>query len=109
MKVEDMDEEDAISLLLKSVWLDESSPDMRKAVSLVTITHYFFPLAIDQVGAAIRSGLCTVDDYLMMYSEHQQRLMGHLSYEGVLNYGWAVYATWRAQFWKIFHRGVVFA
>jgi NB-ARC domain len=97
-KVEDMGEEEAISLLLKSAWLDESSPDMRKAASAVANTLCFFPLAIDSAGAAIRSRLCTLDDYLTMYSEHQQRLMGHLSYEGALNYGQAVYATWDLSF-----------
>jgi len=56
IKVEDMGEEDAISLLLKSAWLDESSPDMQKAASVVANTLCFFPLAIDQAGVAIRSG-----------------------------------------------------
>ena len=58
----------------------------------------FFPLAIDQAGAAIRSGLCTIDDYLTMYLEHQQQLMGHLSYEEALSYGRAIYTTWDLSF-----------
>jgi hypothetical protein len=98
IKVEDMGEEDAISLLLKSAWLDESSPEMQKAASPIATALCFFPLAIDQAGAAIRSGLCTIDDYLTMYLEHRQQLMGHLSYEGALNYGHAVYATWDLSF-----------
>ncbi|KIM72652.1 hypothetical protein PILCRDRAFT_47909, partial [Piloderma croceum F 1598] len=37
IKVEDMGEEDAILLLLKSAWLDESSPDMQKTASPIAI------------------------------------------------------------------------
>jgi tetratricopeptide (TPR) repeat protein len=98
IKVEDMGKEDAISLLLKSAWLDESSPEMRYAADSVVNALCFFPLAIDQAGAAIRSGLCTLDDYLTMYSEHRQRLMSHSSYEGASNYGRAAYATWDLSF-----------
>jgi NB-ARC domain len=98
MKVEDMGKEEAVLLLLKSAWLDESSSDMQHAANPVVNALCFFPLAIDQAGAAIRSGLCTIDGYLTMYSEHRQQLMGHSSYKGASNYGRAVYVTWDLSF-----------
>jgi hypothetical protein len=99
--VENLDEVDAVSLLLKSAWLDESHPEMRQAAAPIVNALHFLPLAIDQAGAAIRSGSCTLVDYLQMYSEHRQRLMTHSSYEGASNYGRAVYATWDISFAEI--------
>jgi Tetratricopeptide repeat len=96
--VDNMNQKDAISLLLKSAWLDESSPELRQAAVPIVNALCFLPLAIDQAGAAIRSGPCTMTDYLRMYSEHRQRLMCHSSYEGASNYGRAVYATWDLSF-----------
>src|ERR1700729_2134221 len=57
--VENMNQQDAISLLLKSAWLDESSPELRQAAAPIVNALCFLPLAIDQAGAAIRSGPCT--------------------------------------------------
>jgi tetratricopeptide (TPR) repeat protein len=98
MNVENMCEKDAISLLLKSAWLDESSPLLKNAATPIVHALNFFPLAIDQAGAAIKSGPCTIHDYLGMYAEHRQRLMSHSSYAGASNYGRAVYATWDLSF-----------
>jgi hypothetical protein len=99
--VEDMGEQEAISLLLKSAWLDESSPDMQQAATTIAVALCCFPLALDQAGAAIKSGLCTIDDYPAMYSAHCQRLMDHSSYEGASNYDQLVYATWDLSFMAI--------
>jgi hypothetical protein len=98
LNVENLDQKNAISLLLKSAWLDESSPELRQAAAPIVDALCLLPLAIDQAGAAIRSGSCTINDYLRMYSEHRQRLMCHSSYKGASNYGRAVYATWDLSF-----------
>jgi tetratricopeptide (TPR) repeat protein len=95
--IEDMCQEEAISLLLKSAWLDESSPEMRQGATSVVDTLCYLPLAIDQAGAAIESGLCTIHDY-RMYSGHRWRLMDYSSYQEASNYGRAVYATWDLSF-----------
>jgi Flp pilus assembly protein TadD len=98
LNVENLDQKNAISLLLKSAWLDESSPELRHTAAPIVDALCLLPLAIDQAGAAIKSGPCTINDYLRMYSEHRQRLMYHSSYEGASNYGRAVYATWDLSF-----------
>ena len=109
--VDSMGEEDAILLLLKSAWLDSENEDedgssleqRRTAAAPIVEALCFLPLAIDQAGAAIRSGICTsLSDYLKMYSEHRQRLMSNSPhYEGASNYGRAVYATWDVSFYAI--------
>ena len=83
VNIEDMNEEDAISLLLKSASLDGSRTELREAVGPIAEEPLFLPLAVHQAGASIASGLFHIDDYLRMYSQHRQncwpilRLKGH--------------------------------
>jgi tetratricopeptide (TPR) repeat protein len=98
VSVDDMVEEDAISLLLKAVWLEVSSPEMKQAAKPIVKELCCLPLVIDQAGAAIKTGLCTIENYLEMYSEHRQRLMGHALYQCASNHDHAVYATWDLSF-----------
>ena len=93
-KVEDMDEEDAISLLLKSAYLDESLTDSRKAARPIVKELMFLPLAVDQAGASIASGLCHIDDYLQRYSQHRQELLDDPTFKGASNYDRTAYRTW---------------
>src|ERR1700728_4649548 len=98
IEVEDMEEEDAISLLLKTASLDDTSEELRQASMPIVRELCYLPLAVDQAGAAIGCGLCDIDDYLQMYSECRQTLLAHQSFEGASNYGRAVYTTWELSF-----------
>src|SRR5277367_2684795 len=98
IEVEDMEEEDAISLLLKAAFLDDTSEELRQASMPIVKELCFLPLAVDQAGAAIGCGLCDMDDYLQMYAECRQTLLAHSSFEGASNYGRAVYTTWELSF-----------
>src|ERR1700728_2772958 len=98
VEVDKMAEGDAITLLLKAAFLDESSEEMRQASKPIVIELCFLPLAVDQAGAAIAGGLCEMHDYLQKYSEHRKTLLAHPSYGGVSNYGRAVYGTWDLSF-----------
>ena len=93
-KVEDMDEEDAISLLLKSAFLDESRTELREAAKPIVKELMFLPLAVDQAGASIASGPCYIDDYLKMYSQHRQKLLDDATFKGASNYDRTAYGTW---------------
>src|ERR1700733_10828187 len=53
IEVEDMEEEDAISLLLKAAFLDDTSEELRQASMPIVKELCFLPLAVDQAGAAI--------------------------------------------------------
>src|SRR3984885_11227325 len=98
IEVEEMEEKDAISLLLKAAFLDDTSEELRQASMPIVKELCFLPLAVDQAGAAIGCGLCDIDDYLQMYSECRQTLLAHQSFEGASNYGRAVYTTWELSF-----------
>jgi hypothetical protein len=93
-----MEEEDAILLLLKAAFHDGASEELRQASTPIVKELCFLPLAADQAGAAIACGLCSMDDYLQMYSDRRQTLMAHQSFEGASNYGRAVYTTWQLSF-----------
>ena len=93
-KVEDMDEEDAISLLLKSASLDGSRTELQEAARPIVKELLFLPLAVHQAGASITSGLCHINDYLRIYSQHRQKLLANPTFKGASNYGHAVYGTW---------------
>ena len=93
-KVEDMDKEDTISLLLKSASLDESRTELQEVARPIVKELMFLPLAIYQAGASIASGLCHINDYLWIYSLHCQKLLADPVFKGASNYGLAVYGTW---------------
>src|SRR3984893_19134796 len=69
IEVDDMVEEDAISLLLKAASLDNTSEKLRQASKPIVKELCFLPLAVDQAGAAIACDLCDMNDSLQMYSE----------------------------------------
>src|SRR6202034_1902460 len=98
IEVESMEEEDAISLLLKAAYLDDTSEELRQASMPIVKELCFLPLAVDQAGAAIACGVCDMDGYLQMYSKCRQPLLAHPSFEGASNYGRAVYTTWELSF-----------
>src|SRR6202034_1347909 len=98
IEVEELEEEDAISLLLKAAFLDDTSEELRQASMPIVRELCFLPLAVDQAGASIACGLCDMENYLEMYSECRQTLLAHPSFEAASNYGRAVYATWEMSF-----------
>jgi hypothetical protein len=94
IEIGNMEEEDAIALLLKSSSIDECCMQLRQAARPIVQELCCLPLAIDQAGAAIASGLCRIDDYLDRFSQHRQVLLGDPAFKGASNYGRAVYGTW---------------
>ena len=92
-KVEDMDEEDAISLLLTSAFPHRSPTELREAARPIVKELLFLPLAVDQAGASIANGLCYIDDYLQTYSQHRQKLLDDPKFKGASNYDHTVYGT----------------
>src|SRR5882762_6591705 len=109
LEVEDMEEEDAIALLLKSSSNGDASVRLREEARCIVKELCYLPLAIDQAGAAITSGLCDMGDYLVMYFEHRQALLADPTFQGASNYGRAVYGTWDLSFTAIKGLGTVAA
>ncbi|KAF8991676.1 P-loop containing nucleoside triphosphate hydrolase protein [Cyathus striatus] len=60
MEVSEMSKETAIELLLKASGLNETSQKYYKVAEQICTKFYFLPLAIDQAGAYISAGKCSI-------------------------------------------------
>ena len=74
IEINEMEEADAISLLLKASYLDASAKHVEVAKHIVTELGCL-PLAINQAGAYIEAGRCSINKYLQHLSLHRQTLM----------------------------------
>ena len=81
----EMEVEDAIILLLKASRLDVSAEHREVAKNIVTELNYM-PLVIDQAGAYIEAGRCSIDKYLQQFFLHHQTLMLDATFKGESNY-----------------------
>ena len=70
LEVTEIEEDDAIELLLKASFWDLSSMEFQLEASKIVEELFYLPLAIDQAGAYIASGATSVGDYLAKYSDH---------------------------------------
>lgn len=94
MEVEDMEEEDAVSLLLQSALLDDASNEFRQLAMPIVKRLCSLPLAVVLAGASISSGQCRLADYLQTYADHRQFLMSNVTFTGASHPNRAVYGTW---------------
>ncbi|KAJ7726648.1 P-loop containing nucleoside triphosphate hydrolase protein, partial [Mycena metata] len=94
--VTDMEEEDAVALLLKSALQEATSHTEQIAAKIVKSLHYL-PLAIVQAGAFISKSQ-DLDGYLPLYMKHQGRLLSEKPAQSHDQYAWTVYTTWQISF-----------
>ncbi|KAF8165871.1 P-loop containing nucleoside triphosphate hydrolase protein [Crassisporium funariophilum] len=104
LELAEMQEEDAVTLLLKASCLDTLDEELREIAREIVSELYCLPLAVDQAGAAIESGLCSIGNYLQLFSEHRGDLMSNPSFLGASKYEKNVYGTWELSFNEIKHR-----
>jgi tetratricopeptide (TPR) repeat protein len=93
IEVNEMEEADAITLLLKASCLDASAEHQQAAKNIVTLLGCM-PLAVDQAGAYIEAGKCDIDKYPILFSSHRQTLMQDATFIGASDYDRTVYGTW---------------
>ncbi|KAJ7927322.1 hypothetical protein B0H13DRAFT_1598843, partial [Mycena leptocephala] len=97
--VSDMNETEAVQLLLKCASQDTSSANEQIATEIVKALSYF-PLAIVQAGAFIlESG--ALDTYLELYMENRAQLLSERPAQTHDDYSWTVYTTWQMSFDKL--------
>ena len=101
LEVSEMEENDAVELLLKASYLDPSSMEFQAEASQIVKELFCLPLAIDQAGAYIASGATTIGDYLAKYSEHRTTLLSHSELTGASKYNRSVYGTWELSYKEI--------
>jgi hypothetical protein len=101
LEISEMEENDAIELLLKASYLDPSSMEFQAEASKIVKEFFCLPLAVDQAGAYIASGATTIEDYLAKYSEHRKILLCHSEFTGASKYNRSVYGTWELSYKEI--------
>ena len=70
-----------------------SHQDKDTARRIVSELHCL-ALAVDQAGAYIGQGYCTIDKYLDIFTQNRKGLLSHPSLKGASSYDYAVYASW---------------
>ena len=99
IEIKEMEEADAITLLLKASQLD---PFKHLEVSKKIVTELCcIPLAINHAGAYIKAGRCDIDEYLRQLSGHRKALMSDATFTGASKYNKTVYGTWDLSFNEI--------
>ncbi|KAF8193565.1 hypothetical protein K438DRAFT_1674608 [Mycena galopus ATCC 62051] len=94
--VSDMEEEDAVALLLKSATQEATIGTKPIATEIVKALHYL-PLAIIQAGAFISKSQ-DLDRYLALYTKNQARLLSEKPAQSQDRYARTVYTTWQMSF-----------
>ncbi|KAJ7787070.1 P-loop containing nucleoside triphosphate hydrolase protein [Mycena olivaceomarginata] len=94
--VSDMEEKDAVALLLKSAAQVATIHTEQMAMEIVKALHYL-PLAIIQAGAFILNSQ-DLGGYLALYAKNQAQLLSKKPAQSHDHYAWTVYTTWQMSF-----------
>lgn len=89
-----MEEEDAITLLLKAADEDVNIEQSRETAKPIVQALGYLPLALTQAGASIRQRICTLEDYLALYDSHSVDLMRGRLGQSSDSYPNSIYTTW---------------
>src|SRR5277367_1890312 len=100
IEINEMEEEEAITLLLKASCLAPLVEHQQAAKKIVTALGCI-PLAVNHAGAYIEAGKCDIHNYLRQFSLHRQTLMTDASFKGASDYDQTVYGTWNLSFKEI--------
>jgi len=100
IEINEMEESDAITLLLRASSLDPLAQHLEAAKQIVTELGYI-PLAVDHAGAYIEAGKCDISEYLNHFSLHRQTLMSDTEFTAASDYNQTVYGTWDLSFNEI--------
>ncbi|KAJ7742905.1 P-loop containing nucleoside triphosphate hydrolase protein [Mycena metata] len=99
--VSDMEEADAITLLLRRA-NTESSEENLKLASKIVKELYYLPLAIIQAGAFISKSE-DLEGYLALYQSNRARLLSEKAAQSHDDYAQTVYTTWQISFDQLSH------
>lgn len=98
----EMDPEDAITLLLKAAQTggveDKKNRELARPMAKA-LGH--LPLALIQAGASIRQNICSLEDYLEIYSSRRSQIISDQPVQGGDHYKYTIYTTWEVSFQMI--------
>ncbi|KAH8822506.1 hypothetical protein DL96DRAFT_1819972 [Flagelloscypha sp. PMI_526] len=98
--VDRLEVEDATELLLRGVDILRSS-EIRELALKIAHELGYLALALNQARAFLASGLCTLDEYLPIYTKNRKTLMEDKSIQTTDDYEYTVYTTWTISFNKL--------
>ncbi|KAF8995366.1 P-loop containing nucleoside triphosphate hydrolase protein [Cyathus striatus] len=101
MEVSEMSRDTAIELLLKASGLNETPQKYYGVAEQICTKFYFLPLAIDQAGAYINAGKCSIENYISIFDKYRSKLLNSGRFRGASKYERTVYGTWEVSFQKI--------
>ena len=94
LKVLNMVEEEAASLLLKSASFASMSDHDSNMARKLALELGGIPLALDQAGAYMLTSQLGIADYLELYTKHKHELMSDPDFKGASDYDRTTYGTW---------------
>lgn len=95
----EMDPEDAITLLLKAAEIkDVTDRENRERARPMANALGHLPLALIQAGASIRHNICSLEDYLEIYSSRRSQIISNQPIQGADHYQYTIYTTWEVSF-----------
>ena len=95
----EMDPEDAITLLLKAAEIREvTDRKIRDLARPMAKALGHLPLALIQAGASIRHNICSLEDYLEIYSSRRSQIISNQPVQGANHYKYTIYTTWEVSF-----------
>ena len=94
LQVLQMEEEEAVCLLLKSAGLDAMSDNDSNLARKLASEMGGIPIALDQAGAYMLTTQCCIANYLELYMSHKHDLMSNVDFKGASDYDRTTYGTW---------------
>ncbi|KAJ7716536.1 hypothetical protein B0H16DRAFT_456748 [Mycena metata] len=104
--VSNMEEEDAVALLLKSA-LQEATIHTEEIATEIAKSLHHLPLAIVQAGTFISKSQ-DLDGFLALYRKNQAQLLSEKPARSHDQYAWTVYTTWQMSFDQLTPPAAVF-
>jgi len=92
--VGEMEKDDACLMLRKVARLYNPTKEIEMQIESIVDGLHCVALAIDHAGAAIRSGICDLRDYLPMLKRHRKHLLANTLFKGASEYNQTLYSTW---------------
>ncbi|KAG4442234.1 hypothetical protein IFR05_002283 [Cadophora sp. M221] len=100
-KVDIMSSEDAVALLLTTSAHDGCKDKARELAAEIAKDLGYLALAIVQAGAVIRQGICSLDGFSDLYSQHKRDLLESSHSNSSFEYHSSVFTTWEISIRKI--------
>ncbi|KAF8685793.1 hypothetical protein AX14_003984 [Amanita brunnescens Koide BX004] len=101
LKVQNLPEEEAVSLLLESGRLDGTSDHIMNLCRKLASELGGIPLALDKAGVYMLTSQCDIADYLELYTKHKTELLSNPEFRGASDYDTTTYGTWDISIKKI--------